>query len=186
MKESERCRHPDCIYRNRVDPEKSGNCDYCRMEGKPRLSRLAKKLGLPPERVTHRMKLPVNCPFYKPDGVTPPAPETEESWRDIARRLYDQGATDREIADRLGKDINRIGTIRRKQWNLPPNPGPHGPAVSIDYEQATALYRRGANDCEIAQALGCSVSAVYKWRNKYELLPNSHGGRKAAKKGEST
>lgn len=176
MKESERCRHPDCVYRNRVDPEKSGNCDYCRMEGKPRLSRLAQKLGLPPERVTHRMKLPVNCPFYKPDGVTPPAPEMEESWGDIARRLYEQGATDREIADRLGKDINRIGTIRRKQWRLPPNPGPHGPAVSIDYEQATALYRRGANDCEIAQALGCSVSAVYKWRNKHELLPNIKGG----------
>lgn len=185
MKESERCRHPDCIYRNRVDPEKSGNCDYCRMEGKPRLSRLAQKLGLPPERVTHRMKLPVNCPFYKPDGVTPPASEKEESWRDIARRLYDQGATDREIADRLGKDINRIGTIRRKQWKLPPNPGTHGPAVSIDYERAEELYRRGANDSEIAQALGCSVSAVYKWRNKHELLPNSHGGRKAAKKGES-
>ena len=185
MKESERCRHPDCVYRNRVEPEKSGNCDYCRMVGKTRLSLLPGKLKLPPEKITPEMELPVNCPFYKPDGVTPPEPVTDENWKDIARRLYDEGATDREIADRLGKNICHIGTMRRRDWKLPPNPDKRGPEVRIDYERATELYRWGANDREIAQSLGCSVSAVLKWRNKYELLPNSHGGRKAAKKGES-
>ena len=64
MTEDERCRHPDCIYRNRSDPDKSGNCSYMIIEGRSRTARL-------PER----LRLPVNCPFYKPDGTTPPEPE---------------------------------------------------------------------------------------------------------------
>lgn len=182
MKESERCRHPDCVYRNRIDPEKTGNCEYCRMTGKPRLSMLPGALKLPMESITYEMKLPVNCPFYKPDGVTPPEPVTEESWKDAARLLYDDGATDREIADTLGMGITRVANLRRRNWKLPPNPDKRGPDIRLDYERAEELYRRGMNDREIAEGLACSVSAVLKWRNKYELLPNSKGGRKPKKK----
>jgi hypothetical protein len=60
MTEDERCRHPDCIYRNRSDPDKSGNCNYMVIEGRSRTA------GLP-----ERLRLPANCPHYKPDGTTP-------------------------------------------------------------------------------------------------------------------
>lgn len=170
MKESERCRHPDCIYRNRSDPAKSGNCDYLRLEGKSRTASL-------PER----LKLPANCPFYVPDGTTPP--ETPTTWKDMARRLYDAGATDREIADTLGKSIQHIGTTRRRAWKLPPNPDKRGPDERIDYARATELYRNGLNDREIAKCLGCSTSAIVRWRYKYELLPIGKRGRKPEKGG---
>ena len=97
MTEDERCRHPDCIYRNRADPDKSGNCSYMIIEGRSRTARL-------PER----LRLPVNCPFYKPDGVTPPEPEKRWDWRNEAWKLYRAGATDREIADRLHLGVTTV------------------------------------------------------------------------------
>jgi transposase len=165
MKEDERCRHPDCVYRNRSDPDKSGNCNYSIIEGRSRTARLPEQL-----------RLPANCPHYKPDGVTPPEPVTEYAWREDARRLYDAGATDREIAEELGKTSSCIATMRQRKWKLPPNKDRHGTRVRLDYERVEELYRHGLNDRQIAEKLECGIETIRKWRYKHELLPNIKGG----------
>lgn len=165
MTEDERCRHPDCVYRNRADPDKSGNCNYMVIEGRSRTARL-------PER----LRLPVNCPFYKPDGTTPPEPEKRRDWRNEAWKLYRAGATDREIAEALGKTSSCIATMRRRKWKLSPNPDHKGPEASIDYKRAEELARRGLNDREIAEELGCSINSIWRWRYKRQLLIDTKKG----------
>ena len=165
MKEDERCRHPDCVYRNRSDPEKSGNCNYMVIEGRSRTA------GLP-----ERLRLPANCPHYKPDGTTPTEPTKRRNWRDEAWKLYRAGATDREIADAMGLKVTRVANMRRRAWHLPPNPDHKGPAVSIDYKRAEELARRGLNDREIAEELGCSIAAIWRWRYKRQLLIDTKRG----------
>ena len=173
MREDERCIHPDCIYRAKYASDKglsvAGNCNYMAMNGKSRIA------GLP-----DRLQLPCNCPEYVPN-VTDPELYKQKTWQDKALALYNAGATDREIAQACGKESQRVGEWRRK-LGLPLHPDRKGTDPRFDWKQARELYRRGYNDREIAEALGCGVSTVWRWRFKYELFPNDHGGRK--RKGE--
>lgn len=66
MTNAERCQHPDCIYRNRSDPEKTGNCNYCGMMGQSRTA------GLPEE-----LKDPAKCPRYISNGKTHETPKRD-------------------------------------------------------------------------------------------------------------
>ena len=159
MTDRERCRHPDCIYRNNSDPTQTGQCNYLVLTGESRTAKL-------PER----LKLPCNCPRYVPNGKA--IKQEELSWDEIARKLYDAGATDREIGEAVGKAGNAIGSHRRKVWGLPPNKDRMGPAPRFDFERAAKLYREGKNDREIAEALECSQSHVWRWREKNGLPVN--------------
>ena len=166
MTSAERCQHPDCIYRNRFDPEKTGNCNYCGMMGQSRTA------GLPEE-----LKDPAKCPRYISNGKTPETPKRD--WREDAAALYADGKTDREIAEALGKYVQQVQNWR---WNImrrPPNPPAPGHRAIYDWKRAEELYRRGMNDCQIARELGCTFSSVKRWRYKRGLLPNTKKGRKA-------
>ena len=165
MTKEERCQHPDCIYRNRSDPTKSGNCDYFSFTGKCRTPSLAEE-----------EKSPGNCPRYVSDGRTCPTPTVE--WRVTATALYNAGYTDREIAEKVGKDAATVQSWRQKVLRRPPNRPAPGFRSKFDWKKAEELYRHGASDMQIAKALGCCVSAVVHWRGKYELLPNTKRRRK--------
>ena len=164
MTEAEQCRHSDCIYHTGKGAE--NGCNYILMTGKSRIG------GLP-----WRLTLPCHCPRYVPDG-TSPVEIVYTDWRDEALRLYRAGATDREIADALGLLYNRVNRWRRES-RLPRNADKRGPEVRFDWTRAEDLYRHGASDSDIARALGCCVSTVWRWRYKYELFPNRKRKRKA-------
>ena len=167
MTDKDRCRHPDCIYRASKDVQGKYDfhCNYLFMTGRCRTA------GLP-----ERLKLPGNCPRYVPDGTSPAEISTRD-WRDEARRFYDAGATDHEIAEALGISYERVNRWRRAE-GLPLHPDTKGYKPQFDWQRAEALYHDGANDCEIARKLGCSVSAVWRWRYKYELFPVAKRGRR--------
>lgn len=173
MKENERCKHPDCIYRatKEIQGAHGYNCNYLLMTGRCRT------VGLP-----ERLKLPCNCPRYIPDGTSPTEIITRD-WRDEARSLYDAGATDHEIAEALGISYDRANRWRRSE-GLPIHPDKKGSPMQFDWQRAEDLYRHGASDCEIARQLGCSVSSVWRWRYKYELFPVGKCGSR--KSGETT
>ena len=159
MTKEERCQHPDCLYRNRSDPHATGNCNYCSMTGRTRTA------GLP-----EAMKLPCNCPRYISDGKTCKVPKKD--WTIEATRLYADGATDREIAEAVGK---RVQSVQNWRWNVmhrPPNPPKPGHRAKYDWKRAEELYRHGLNDCQIARELGCTFASVRRWRLKQELMPN--------------
>ena len=165
MSAAGRCIHPDCIYRNRGDPDRTGNCNYFSMTGTCRISGLK-----PPQQE------PENCPRYVPDGTTPPVPGND--WKPEATRLYLAGATDREIAEAVGVKYDTVQHWRYNTLKRPANPSVKGPAAKFDWEKAQELYRHGKNDQEIAHELGCSPSSVWRWRTKYELFPNAKRRKK--------
>ena len=73
----------------------------------------------------------------------------------------------------------RYGAVqhwRRKILNKDQNPDTA--RSSFPWEWARDLYLAGLNDREIAEKLGCCVSSVWRWRNKYELFPNGNVGTK--------
>lgn len=166
MREDERCRHPDCIYRAkdaRDTKHTAGRCNYLSITGRSRIA------GLP-----DRLQLPCNCAEYVPDGSDP---ARAESWKDRAFALYHVGATDKEIAQATGISLQHVGTWRRRN-GLSLHKDKKGPEPVFDWKKAKELYRRGLNDAEIAKALGCGTSCVWRWRYKHELLPNGRAGRK--------
>ena len=168
MTEEERCRHPDCIYRatrtNEKGSYKGGNCNYLTMTGRSRIK------GEP-----GRLSLPCFCTEYVPSGQPPQKQKAD--WKDKALDLYNAGATDREIAEALGVKRDSVCAWRHRV-GLPLHRDRMGPVTTIDWKRARELHRQGLNDREIAEAIGCGVNAVWRWRYKYELFPNSHGGRK--------
>lgn len=164
MDELERCQHKDCLYRNRNNPMQTGNCDYLTLTGKSRTA------GLP-----ERLQLPCNCPRYEPKGSKPKKEETD--WRSKALRLYQNGATDGEIAETLGVTRNRVQKWRYNTIKKPPNKAPKGPKAQVDYKKMSELYRAGWNDIQIAAELGCCQVLVFRWRLKNSLPPNRRHGK---------
>lgn len=170
MQEHERCRHPDCVYRNRRDPVNMGRCNYLELTGRSRTA------GLPEE-----LRLPCNCPCYEGNGE--PAAQPEEDWREKALRLYEAGATDSEIAEALGFARERVGKWRRRTLKKPPNKDRRGTEPRFDWKRARELYRQGLNDLQIARELKCHASTVWQWRNKNGLPVNRRPGREGGKDG---
>lgn len=167
MKETERCRRMDCVYRNPNYPQQAWRCNYESVTGRARIAGYKGK-----------KTLPCNCPRYESDGSLP-APV--EDWKATALGMWEEGRTDREIADATGQPMAKV-TRWRNRLKLEVHPDRKGPPPQFDWKKALTLYRRGYNDKEIAQKLGCGVSTVWRWRFKYELFPQDHGGRK--RKGE--
>ena len=165
MSAAGRCIHPDCIYRNRGDPDRTGNCNYFSMTGTCRIP------GLQPKQ-----QEPENCPRYVPDGTTCKAAGESRKWREVAEKLYNAGHTDHEIADAVGVSYSAVQKWRRDVLDRDPNPDKKQSGFS--WERARDLYLIGLNDREIADKLGCSVSSVWRWRSKYSLFPNGKIGTK--------
>ena len=171
MTEDTSCVHPDCVYRRRNGDLQNlgypGRCMYALMTGHSRIA------GLSPEE-----QLPCNCPRYVSDGTTP-APTAGPGWKEQAEKLYREGKTDREIAEAVGVGHSTVQSWRSKRLKMPPNPDKRGTKPIFDWKRAEELYRKGMNDIEIGKALGCSTTAVWRWRYKHELFPNGRRGRRA-------
>lgn len=170
MTEDERCRHPDCIYRNRgYYAQATGQCDYLRIAGKSRIK------GLP-----DRLQLPCNCPRYVPDSTSPVELITRTMWEE-ALALYRAGATDKEIAEAIGKSREGVCAWRHRN-NLPCNPDQRGNGKRYDWTVARKLYDAGMCDREIAEALGCNQTSVMNWRNREGLPYHPAWDRRREKK----
>ena len=82
----------------------------------------------------------------------------------MARRLYNEGKTDREIARELGC---RTGTVNA--WRHREGLAAHGNVPKYDKARALELVKSGATEAEVARELGCSKSAVKSWKRRAGL-----------------
>lgn len=83
-------------------------------------------------------------------------------------RLYNEGKTDREIADTLSEEINVV-TGWRRNHHLPVNLSKRTlerQQHQITYER---LYRQGYDDYSLARAVGVVNAAVRRWRKRRGL-----------------
>lgn len=130
---------------------------------------------------------------YQPKTVRPPQPRHEVegyTHRPTARQslendrkaleLYQQGATDPEIARATGWAKSTVGKWRRDSGlacNRTATP-------LVDRESdAVRLYGQGLSDGAIARSIGCSQAAVFQWRRRTGRAPNHKPGWK--RKGEN-
>lgn len=82
----------------------------------------------------------------------------------MARRLYNEGKIDREIARELGC---RAATV--SAWRHREGLAAHGSAPKYDKARALELVKSGASEAEVARELGCSKSAVKSWKRRAGL-----------------
>ena len=182
----------DCVYAGSINSMYGGghSCNYCmamqdtNRDQKTRLGQLVKKYRLP---ATHRkiklLMLGANCPFYEEiytgkkkrkasvEQILPRKKREKQEYRPPAdeeklRELYDQGLSDRKVAETL--EVKESLVYRwRKERGLPGNfPRTHN---RIDEERARKLYDQGLTDNRIALAIGCSQVAVCHWRKRNGL-----------------
>lgn len=90
-----------------------------------------------------------------------------------ARALYDEGASDQDIAKACDISPSAIGRWRNR-LRLPPHTPPRPPR-SFDTERAQALYDEGRTDIFIAMACDVCVGTISNWRRQ-EGLPSKHRG----------
>lgn len=97
---------------------------------------------------------------------------SEESRSELVSRLvelWEQGLSDREIAQDIECSMSTVKNIR-KQENLPPND-----ERFLSTEKAAErrkLYDSGLIDCKIAGKQGVSQSSIYQWRRRNGLPAN--------------
>lgn len=109
-------------------------------------------------------------PATKPPKPTPPRGKL---WgKAKARALYDEGASDQDIAKACGISPSAIGRWRNA-LGLPPHTPPR--QHTLDTERARALYDAGRTDRDIAEACGVCVGTISAWRSRVGL-PSKHRG----------
>ena len=102
-----------------------------------------------------------------------PAPSRGRLWdKAKARALYDEGASDCDIAKACGVSQPTICNWRNA-LGLPPRTPPR--QHTLDTERARALYDAGRTDVSIAEACGVCVGTISAWRSR-EGLPSKHRG----------
>ncbi len=90
-------------------------------------------------------------------------PWTDEE-KALLHRMFEEGRSDRYMADRMGKDVGaiqrarfRLGLTRRAKWT---------PRMVQDL---TRLFQAGSSDAEIAEVLGTTRQSVKQQRQKLGL-----------------
>lgn len=151
-------------------------CDYLSFTGKSRIAQVYKQLGV--KTLTEEAEAllqPKNCSFFEP-GERKLLPGTRlRQYRcsfdeAAARRLWEQGACDREIAEATGATRAQIGGWRRKR----------GLACRYERVRLSAardeagqelrrLWEQGMTDKQIAAVLGVSGAAVGSLRKEMGL-----------------
>lgn len=100
-----------------------------------------------------------------PEGATRKA-----NWDvDRGKKLWEKGATDKEIARSLHVALETLRAYRRKHWG-PPNfkqGEPSGPKPRWDREKGLQLWLSGATDKEVAQDAGVTEAAVAAYRKAH-------------------
>ena len=98
----------------------------------------------------------------------------------IAKRLYEQGKSDGEIAEVMGCYASVV-RVWRKRNDLQINIKPRKKRVvksRFDWDKGRTLYDRGMSDGEIAKVLGCNKNSVLKWRGRTNLPANKERNQK--------
>lgn len=91
----------------------------------------------------------------------------------VAKRLYDIGYSDKQIAERLGTTRGAVTRWRNINGLMP--------VISGDIKKCDRmdLYEAGLIDSEIAKLTGVSRNCIFAWRKKRGLPPNgTRGGRR--------
>lgn len=89
----------------------------------------------------------------------------------IMRAAYDNGGTDKEIAEAVGCGKSTVWKWRQFR-GLPPNLAPPT-EPKFDRVAMMALYKKGYGDKMIARMMGCTHATVFRWREKNDLPPVS-------------
>ena len=181
-----KCGGKKCIYRTGAgEPGVSGKCDmtcnYALITGKTKLGQIYEQYGITNyDQRAAKILGRIKCPFYSPGDrirqsrtelLLPGSRPGKYDWA-RGRALYEEGASDRAIAEELGCSVPAVFAWRERE-KLPSIDG----KKEIDWARGRALYEGGASDRAIAGELGCSVTAVFEWR-KREKLPSVVGKEK--------
>ena len=81
--------------------------------------------------------------------------------------LYNEGLTDKEMAEELDWTISTIADWRREN-NLPVNK-----FYKKKHEKRMELYNEGLTDKEITERLDLGSSTIGVWRKRNNLPPNN-------------
>ena len=127
---------------------------------------------------------PRNCPCFvdRLGRKSPPSeeparktPVVREAWRKVdpakIRALYEQGLTDRQIAEKLECTTTPIFAWRKRWGKAAHVEKPRG---KVDPELAMQMYLEGKCDREIGEAMNCGHNAIAYWRTR-NGLPTLHG-----------
>lgn len=173
-----------CVYRA---VNRAWKCNYETVTGHTRMA-------VPAKRCKHfKAGPPIHNPTFdlaaklrqaeNAEKRTPAGPKEKYEW-DVARRLYDEGKNDGEIARIMGCTPGVVHQWRNRN-KLPANTaaGWRGKPAKYDWEKGRKLYDEGKGDGEIAKALGCSNKTVRNWRKRRALPARlAPGGQKKEKK----
>lgn len=116
----------------------------------------------------------------KPRGV-----KEKYDW-DIAKRLYDEGKNDGEIARVMGCTPGVVRQWRNRN-KLPANAtaGWRARPAKHNWDLAMKLYQEGKSDGEVGREMGCSGKVVANWRRRQGLKANKPQGWKGSRKNDA-
>lgn len=89
---------------------------------------------------------------------------------ELARQLYRNGLSDREIADAVGTLRVNVSNWRYRN-GMKPNVGNRSGPHRVDYNELRRLYDMGLTDTEIRQRMKVSYGTIYNWLTKNNLPP---------------
>lgn len=150
-----RCNKTNCIYFS--DSPGDYHCERALRLKRSRTKRIMDALGLTQStKELDELLDPALCPLH----------ETKNRPLNEARLQRRIEAARELIAKRKEEEAARVERLRREAA---------GQNQSSLQDTFLALYDQGYTDLEIAQACGCNISVVRKWRSEEELSCNTLG-----------
>lgn len=109
------------------------------------------------------------CPGGKDCTVktktAPPGYEDRMKWDTaFAKRMYDRGATDEEIAKAVGAGIAELKSYRKRKWGKANCKAGKSSRAKWDTRKGFELYKQGLPDAEIARELGITTKTLSNYR----------------------
>lgn len=179
-----RCQHPDCMYRaTREVSSPEWGCNYSAITGKTKLGQVPGHrqdprdciFYAPGEREQPRVDVLAIPPRVKEDRpmVRKSRPGPKYDWEGEARRLWEAGKSDREVAEIMGCGVTYAGKMRRQMDMLSKQK-----KASVRYrlrpDQMKQLHAAGLNDEQIARRMKCTPPSVRSLRQDLHLAPNGN------------
>lgn len=150
-----RCNKTNCVYYS--DSPGDYHCERALRLKRSRTKSIMDALGLTQSTPELDDLLdPALCPLYETKGRPLTEPKLQRRL-EVAREL---------IAERKAEEAARVERLRREVAGQP---------QSSLQDTFLALYDQGYTDLEIAQACGCNIGVVRKWRSEEELSCNTLG-----------
>lgn len=150
-----RCNKTNCVYYS--DSPGDYHCERALRLKRSRTKSIMDALGLTQStRELDELLDPALCPLYETKGRPLTEPKLQRRL-EVAREL---------IAKRKAEEAARVERLRREAA---------GQNQSSLQDTFLALYDQGYTDLEIAQACGCNIGVVRKWRSEEELSCNTLG-----------